>query len=89
MESAEFWTIRGNDLFDQDKFGDSLIAYGLALKIDPRYKFALVGRGAALGALDMVLPELFAEFFLNSFFNNFNPHFIHYYWIPIKFAFTQ
>ena len=58
MENSEFWTIRGNDLFDQEKFGDSLIAYSLALKIDPRYKFALVGRGAALGALDKHLEAL-------------------------------
>jgi len=52
MENAEFWTIRGNDLFDQEKFEDSLIAFSLALKIDPQNKFALVGRGAALGALN-------------------------------------
>jgi cytochrome c-type biogenesis protein CcmH/NrfG len=51
MESTEFWTMRGNDLLDQEKFEDSLIAYNLALKIDPRNKRAMVGRGASLGAL--------------------------------------
>ena len=51
MESSEFWTIRGNDLLDQEKFEDSLISYNLALKIDPRNKSAMVGRGASLGAL--------------------------------------
>ena len=45
MESSEFLTIRGNDLLDQEKFEDSLIAYNLALKIDPRNKRAMVGRG--------------------------------------------
>ena len=51
MESAEFWMIRGNDSFDQEKFEESLVAYNLALKIDPRNKSAMVGRGASLGAL--------------------------------------
>ena len=51
MESTEFWTMRGNDLLDQENFEDSLIAYTLALKIDPRNKSAMVGRGASLGAL--------------------------------------
>ena len=51
MESTEFWTMRGNNLLDQEKFEDSLIAYNLALKIDPRNKRAMVGRGASLGAL--------------------------------------
>ena len=46
MQSAEFWTIRGNNSLDQEKFGDSLIAYHLTLKIDPRNKSAMVGRGA-------------------------------------------
>jgi len=49
MESTEFWTMRGNNLLDQEKFEDSLIAYNLALKIDPRNKRAMVGRGASLG----------------------------------------
>ena len=43
--------MRGNNLLDQEKFEDSLIAYNLALKIDPRNKRAMVGRGASLGAL--------------------------------------
>ena len=51
MENSEFWTIRGNDSFDQEKFEESLIAYNLALKIDPRNKYAMVGRGASLGVL--------------------------------------
>ena len=51
MESAEFWTKRGNELLDQEKFEDSLIAYKLALKIEPKYTRAIVGLGAALGAL--------------------------------------
>ena len=51
MESTEFWTMRGNNLLDQEKFEDSLIAYNLALKIDPRNKRAMVGRRASLGAL--------------------------------------
>jgi len=48
MESSEFWTIRGNDLLDQEKFEDSLIAYNLSLKIDPRNKSAMVGRGGII-----------------------------------------
>ena len=51
MESTEFWTMQGNNLLDQEKFEDSLIAYNLALKIDPRNKRAMVGRRASLGAL--------------------------------------
>lgn len=52
MESAEFWLIRGSDLFNQQKYTDALAALNLALKIDPQNTNALVERGAVLGAME-------------------------------------
>ena len=58
METAEFWIIRGNDLFDQQKFDDALIAYNLALKIDPRSTIALVGWGGIIRGSGQALRSI-------------------------------
>lgn len=52
MESAQFWSIRGNDFFDRQKYDDALLAYRLALKIDPRYANAWLNIGVVMGILN-------------------------------------
>ena len=56
-KEARIWLKKGNALFDQTKYDEAIPCYDKVIENDPKNKWGLINKGAALAELDNLISD--------------------------------